>query len=159
MVALQEKEVQENEEFRGPQALLRVLNANLFGKLVFLKNKTLNIQQWPCLKRSLSRTPCDSLSSPRWGRMERKEPHFPPLIQNTVLSSTQLSPPSSPLQSPLLPSSTRDWDGQIHQKLVLFFHVFEKVSVLLLRPLKLNQAHSDYIDNLKSIDYRLQSHL
>lgn len=41
MVALQEKEVQENEEFRGPQALLRVLNANLFGKLVFLKKQNL----------------------------------------------------------------------------------------------------------------------
>lgn len=44
-----------------------------------------------------------------------------------VFSSTQISHAWSPLQSPLLPSSsTRDWDGQIHQKLVLFFHDEQK---------------------------------
>lgn len=59
-----------------PTGSVRVLNVNLFGTLVLLKNKNLNIQEWPCLKRSLSRTPCDNLPSPRWGRMERKEPHF-----------------------------------------------------------------------------------
>lgn len=83
----------------------RVLNVNLFGKLVLLKNKNLNIQEWPCLKRSLSRTPCDNLPSPRWGRMEKKEPHF-----SKTLS---FPPPSYPhldllynLPSSLLPRGT-----------------------------------------------------
>ena len=150
MVALQGQEVQENEEFPGPQALLESWMSTC------LAHWCLNIQEWPCLKRSLSRTPCDNLPSPRWGRTERKEPHF-----SKTLS---FPPPSYPhldllysLPSSLLPQgigmvkSTKNSSVFLslfffyfiliyNTVLVLFFHVFKEVSVLLLRPLKLTES-------------------